>query len=122
MWPHEHKTWKWKGLIWNFILAGGRLLTSYSTGDVSSVRQTVEQRWRMEMETHIYHNTDLLRHNLFGQMVNSWLFHRGPALYGGYIQLPQQAGGMFDGKYRLNEIKFIFIQPELMAGVYLKHS
>lgn len=38
--------------------------------------------------THIYHNTDLLRHNLFGQTVNSWLFHRGPALYGGHIQLP----------------------------------
>lgn len=38
--------------------------------------------------THIYHNTDLLRHNLFGQTVNSWLFHGGPALYGGYIQLP----------------------------------
>lgn len=61
------------------MLASGRLLSSYGAGDLSSSPITAE-RWRNGgwkwKHTRIHHNTDLLRDNLCGQLVNNSLFHR----------------------------------------------
>lgn len=63
------------------------------------------------------HNTDLLKNNLFGQLVNSSLFHRAPHFMVAAFTCSQQARGMFDRKYGLNEFIFIFIHSELITAV-----
>lgn len=56
--------------------------------------------------THIYHNADLLRHNLFGQPVNSSLLHRGPAFMVAAFGRSQQAGEMFVVKFFQNWLRW----------------
>lgn len=86
--------------ILEFYLTGGRLLTSDSAGDVSSVCRTAEQWWRMEMETHtfiitlIYWGiTSLVSRSIAGYSTGARHFMVAA------FSCPQQAGAMFDGKW-----------------------